>query len=192
MPPLEEILQQEAGAEIDAHLAAADAKVKEIISEAENRAKALLAEHRQRLDAAARAASQQGQSAAALIVSVARTQAQGEIMDRVRQKALEALEETAVQAQYGEVLQALAAEALKAAAGAEKLVVPPDDRERLMGWAQDRGLDLQTDPQLRLGVRIVCRGGRQVENTLPERLQRAWDTLAPEVASLLWGAKKED
>ncbi|MHB8070066.1 MAG: V-type ATP synthase subunit E [Desulfobaccales bacterium] len=187
MPQLEEILQQEAGAEIDAHLAEADSRVKEIISEAADRAKALLAEHRQRLDAEVRAAGQQAQSAAALINAVARTQAKGEVMDRVRQKVLEALAETPLQANYGEILQALAAEALKVAAEAQNLVVPPDDREKLMDWGKQQGLEVQTDPHLRLGVRIVCRGGRQVENTLPERLQRAWDTLAPEVTQLLWG-----
>jgi len=187
MPQLEETLHKEAEAEMESLLAAADVRVKQILGAAAEKAKALVAEHQQRLAAAARAAGRQAQSAAALTVAVARTRAKGEVMARVRQKVLDALEEIPAQAQYGALLQALAAEAMKAAAEPQNLVVPPDDGEKLVDWAQDHGLDLETDPHLRLGVRLICGGGRQVENTLPERLQRAWDTLAPEVARLLWG-----
>jgi len=168
----------------------ADSRAKQISSEAEKRASALLAKHRQRLEAEARAASQRVRSTADLSVAIARTRAKGEVMDLVRQKVLSALQETAAQPKYGDVLRALAEEAMAVAEAAECLVVHPDDREKLIAWARHRGLDLQTDPHLRLGVRIGCRGGKQVENTLPERLQRAWDALAPEVAKLLWGEKR--
>ena len=69
---------------------------------------------------------------------------------------------------------------------AETVVVHPDDQEKLGGWALAKGLELQTDSELRLGVRIVGRGGAKVENTLPERLRRAWSTLGPGVTKLLW------
>ena len=68
------------------------------------------------------------------------------------------------------------------------MVVNPDDKARIKDWAAGRGLELRTDPKLRLGVRIVSRGGkRSVENSLPERLDRAWNALASDVAEQLWG-----
>ena len=88
MSKLEEILQQEAEAEINSILAEADSRAREIVSQAESRAAALLAAHRQRIEAGDRAASQQARSAAELSVSSARMQAKGEVMDLLRQKVL--------------------------------------------------------------------------------------------------------
>jgi V/A-type H+-transporting ATPase subunit E len=191
MSKLEEILQQEAEAEIDEILAEADSRAAKIVSEAQNRASAKVAAHQKKIEAEARAANRQGQSTAELIVSNARVQAQGEVMDLLRQKVLLALEETASQSGYGEVLQALATEAMGVAEAPEALVVHPHDKEKLGDWARQKGLELQTDPELRLGIRIVSRNGKKVENTLPERLRRVWGTLAPEVTKLLWDRGKQ-
>ncbi len=108
MSNLEEILQAEVEAEINEILAEAEKRATKIVSEAENRAAAKVAAHRKMIDAAARAATQQAQSAAELSVANARLQAKGEVMDLLRQKVLLALEETSSQPGYGEVLQALA------------------------------------------------------------------------------------
>jgi V/A-type H+-transporting ATPase subunit E len=186
MSNLEAILQQEAEAEIDAILAEADSRAAKIVSEAQNRASAKVAAHQKKIEAEARAATRQGQSTAELIVSNTRMQAKGEVMDLLRQKVLLAFEETSYKPGYSTVLQALAEEARSVAEGAEAVVVHPHDREKLDEWALHRGLDLQTDPELRLGVRIVSGSGKKVENTLPERLQRAWGALVPEVTKLLW------
>ncbi len=186
MAKLEEILQAEVEAEINQILTEADAKVAKIESEAESRAAAKVAAHRKMIEAEARAATQQAQSAAELSVANARLQAKGEVMDLLRQKVLSALEETASQPGYGEVLQALATDAMGVAAGAEAVVVHPHDKEKLSDWARQQGLDLQTDPELHLGVRIVSRRGTSVENTLPERLRRVWNTLGPGLTGLLW------
>lgn len=186
MSKLGEILQQEANAEIKAILAEADSKARKIVSEAESRAAARVAAHRKKMAAAARAATRQAQSVAELSISSARITAKGEVMDLLRQKVLLALEEPSSQPGYGEVLQALAEEAMGVAEAAEAVVVHPGDKEKLSDWAQQRGLELRTDPGIRLGMRIVGASGTMVENTLPERLHRAWRTLAPEVAKLLW------
>jgi V/A-type H+-transporting ATPase subunit E len=186
MSKLEEILQQEANDEINAILAEADSKAREIVSEAESRAAALLAAHRQKIETGDRAATQQAQSVAELSIANARINAKGEVMDLLRQKVLLALEETSSQPGYGEVLQALAKEALGVAEEAETVVVHPHDKERLTDWTRRKGLELQTDPELRLGVRIVSRRGNKVENTLPERLHRGWGALVPKVSTLLW------
>jgi V/A-type H+/Na+-transporting ATPase subunit E len=186
MSKLEEILQQEADAEINAMLAEADSRAREIVSQAESRAAALLAAHGRRIEARERAASQQARSASELSISSARIQAKGEVMDLLRQKVLLALEKTSSQGNYGEVLQALAEQAMRGVEVAETVVVHPDDKPKLGSWALAKGLELQTDSELRLGVRIVNRRGTKVENTLPERLHRAWSKLAPGVTKLLW------
>ena len=99
---------------------------------------------------------------------------------------MHALEEIASQANFGEILQALAAEAMQAAEKAAAVVVNPDDQDKLKDWVRQQGLELQTDPNLHLGVRLVSQRGNATENTLPERLRRAWGTLGPEVSKILW------
>jgi len=186
MSKLAEILQAEVGAEIEEIAAAAEGRAAKIVSEAQSRAEDRIAEQKKKLEAEARAAAQGAQSAADLIVASARTQARGEVLDQLWQKVHLALEETAAQADYGEILQALATEAMAVAPGAAALTVNPDDQEKVKNWAREQGLELQTDPHLRLGVRLVRQSGASVENTLPERLRRAWSTLGPEVAKILW------
>jgi V/A-type H+/Na+-transporting ATPase subunit E len=186
MSKLEEILQAEVEAEINGILAEADSRAAKIVSDAESRAAARVAAHQKKIDAEARAATQQARSAAELTVSSARMEAKGEVMDRLRQQVLVALTKISSQPNYGEVLQALAEEAMDVAPGVEAVVVHPQDQEKLRDWAQHHGLDLQTDPDLHLGVRLLSRGGNSVENTLPERLRRAWNALGPEVIGLLW------
>jgi V/A-type H+/Na+-transporting ATPase subunit E len=186
MSKLAEILQAEAGAEIEEITAAADSQAAKIVSEAKSQAEDRIAEQKKKLEAEARAANQGAQSAADLIVASARTQARGEVLDQLWQKVHLALEEIAAQTDYGEILQALAREARRVAPGAAALVVNPDDQDKVKDWAREQGLELQTDPHLRLGVRIVGQSGASVENTLPERLHRAWGTLGPEVAKILW------
>ncbi|MHB9075376.1 MAG: V-type ATP synthase subunit E [Desulfobaccales bacterium] len=186
MPNLEEILQAEVASEISAILAEADVKAAKIVSEAESRAAAKVAAHGKMIDAEARAATQQAESAAELSIANARLQAKGEVMDLLRQKVLLALEETASQPGYGEMLQRLADEAMSVTEAPETVVVHPHDQEKLSDWARQKGLGLQGDPELRLGVRIVSRGGTTVENTLPERLRRVWNTLGPGLTRLLW------
>jgi V/A-type H+-transporting ATPase subunit E len=186
MSKLAEILQAEVGAEIEGIEAAAESQAARIVSEAKSHAEDRLAEQKKKLEAEARAAAQGAQSAADLIVTSARTQARGEVLDLLWQKVHLALEEIAAQADYGEILKALAVEAMKVAPGAAAIVVNPDDQEKVNEWARQQGLEIQTDPQMRLGVRIVSPSGAAIENTLPERLRRAWGTLGPEVTKILW------
>jgi V/A-type H+-transporting ATPase subunit E len=187
MSKLGDILQQEVVGEIDAILAEAASQAAKLVREADEKASARLESYRKTLNAEARAAARRAESAAQLTVSAARMAAKGRIMDSVRERALKALEETADRPDYGEILQALAEEALEAVEAAAVVVVHPDDEERLDRWAARKGLELRTDPGLRLGVRIVNRGGkRSVENSLPDRLNRAWSALASGVAQRLW------
>jgi V/A-type H+-transporting ATPase subunit E len=186
MSKLEEILQAEVAGEIDEILADAEAKAAQIVSEAKNRATVRVSEYRKMLDARRRAATQQARSASELTVSNAQTTAKGEVMDMLQKRVLQALETASSRPNYSEVLKALAQMALDVIESPMALVVHPKNEAKLSAWAEEHGLELRTDPELRLGVRIISKNGTMVENTLLERLQRAWGTLAPQVTRMLW------
>jgi V/A-type H+/Na+-transporting ATPase subunit E len=191
MSKLEEILRAEADAEIEEIRAEAEKKADKILDEAKSRAESRVAAQRKKIEAAERAAIQKARSLANHSLAVARMQAKGEMMEQVRQQAQSALDTAASQSGYGEVLRSLAAEALQLAGKAEAVVVHPSQEKKLRDWAQQQSLKLRTDPGLRLGVRILGPGGEAVENTLPERLRRAWPRLGPEVITILWERGRE-
>ena len=167
MSKLEAILSQEVEAEIQALLQEAEAKAEAVKREAEEKAKALLQARERALEAQYRAALRRAESAGELLVATARTQARGEVLEEVRRRVREALE---------------------ALPGAKALVANPEDLPHLEALARERGVELQAEPALRLGVRAVgAEGKTQVENSLLARLDRAWDALSSKVAQALWG-----
>jgi V/A-type H+-transporting ATPase subunit E len=184
---LGDILQKEALGEINAILAEAESRAVRFVRDAEEEASARLKSHQKKLQVEALAATRRARSAAELNVSTARMQAKGRVIESVRKSALKALEEVANQNNYSDILQTLAEEALKAVELGKAVVVHPDDEEKIHDWATKEGLEIRTDPGLRLGVRVIDRSGkRSVENSLPERLHRAWNALASDVAKRLW------
>ncbi len=188
MSKLGEILQQEVLAEIDGILAEADSRAEGLVREAEKKASDRMAAYERKAEAKLRAATFLAKSRAELNLSTARAQAKSQVIAVVKKKAMDALEQVSGRADFGRILEALAEEAMKAVEAAEALVVHPNDKVTLDAWAKERGFELWTDPGLHLGVRIVGHGGqRSVENSLQERLQRAWETLASAVAQRLWG-----
>ncbi len=188
MSKLREILQEEALLEVNEILSGADSKVELLIREAKSKASERVEAYRKKAEAELRAAVRRAKSVSELTISIARIQAREEVTALVREKALAALEEMATRPNYAEILEALAEEAIKAVQGAEVLVVHPGDRDKLSAWAKQKGLALQTDLGLHLGVRVVASGGqRSVENSLPQRLQREWETLVSGVAHQFWG-----
>jgi V/A-type H+-transporting ATPase subunit E len=187
MSKLDGIIHKEALAEIDQLLQEAEAKAAAVIQEAQTTASQRVAACRKSTEARVRTGVRRAESAAELTVSIASIQARGQVVARVREKALGALEEIASRPNYGEILHALADEAIKAVSAPEAVVVHPDDRDKLAGWAVQQGIELRTDPEIHLGARIISRGSRSsVENSLPERLERAWDVLVSGVVQLLW------
>ena len=187
MSKLGDILQDEARAEIAGILSDADSRAETLIQEARDKASARLAAQQKRTEAQARAASRRAESAAELTVSTARIQARGRVMALVREKALNALDDLTGKPEYSKVLQALAEEAMKAVEEPKTVVVHPSEQAVVSDWALHKKLDLRTDGALRLGVRIVSADGkRSVQNSLPGRLERAWDTLASAVEKILW------
>jgi V/A-type H+/Na+-transporting ATPase subunit E len=186
MSKLEEILQAEVDAEVQEILSDAETRAAQIISEAESRSQVRVTEYRKMLDSRKRAAAQQASSASELTVSNAQTLAKGEVMDLLRQKVLAALEETSSRPNYSKVLESLAQMAVEVVESPVAIVVHPKNQDKLGDWAEQHGLELKTDPELRLGVRIISKNGTMVENTLLERLERAWGSLAPQVTRMLW------
>ncbi len=188
MSNLREILQEEALVEANEILSEADSRADRLIREAKSKASERVETSREKAEAELHAATRRAKSAGELTVSIARIRARGEVIAQVREKVLTALEGISTKPAFREVLEALAEEAIKAVQGAEALVVNPDDRDKLDAWAKRKGLALQTDPGLHLGVRIVASGGqRSVENSLPQRLQLGWEGLVSGVAQRLWG-----
>ncbi len=188
MSKLETILQEEALREINQILAEGEEKAKAIRAQAEAKAEQVKAAAARRLEAEKRAALTRAKSAAELRVTTARMQARGEAIARVRAEAERRLAGLKDDPAYPEVLKKLAEEALAAVPGAEAVAVSPEDREHLAAWAEAKGLKLRAEPEVALGVRVYAKGGSTyVENTLPGRLDRAWETLAAEVAAVLWG-----
>jgi V/A-type H+-transporting ATPase subunit E len=188
MSKVGDVLQEEALAEINSILTEADSKAAMLVREAEKQASDRVAAFRKRVEAEVRAADRRAKNATELTLATARMQARGQAIVLVKEKVSTGLEEIALRPNYDKILEALAEEAVKAVEAPEAVVVHPDDKTKLSTWAIQKGLDLRTDPGLRLGVRIVARGGqRSVENSLPERLRRAWETLAPGLAQRLWG-----
>jgi V/A-type H+-transporting ATPase subunit E len=187
MSKLGEILQQEVLAEIGGILAEADSKAESLVREAKKKASDRMATSEKKAVAKLRAATFLAESTAELNLSTARMQAKSQVIAVVKKKAMDALEQAGCRPDFDRVLEALAEEAMKVIEAPEALVVNPKDEVKLNAWAKRKGLELRTDPGLRLGVRIVAYGGqRSVENSLPERLNRAWERLASGVAQRLW------
>jgi len=188
MSKLEDILQNEVAAEIGAIAAEAEARAKAIVEAALANAEALKASKLRQLEAQHAAALRRAESAAELLLSQARITARGQVMDRVRAEVGESLHHLTQKPEFASILQKLADEALSNLGRAESAVVNPAHAALLSEWAQRHGLQLKTDPSIRDGVRLVAVGGRAfVQNTLSERLERAWDALSAKAAKAIWG-----
>lgn len=188
MSNLREILQQEALAEINEILSEAESRADVIIRNAKREASERVAAYREKAEAELRTATRRAKSASELTRSISRIRAREDGIVLLREKALAALEEISTKPTFGGILEALAEEATQAVQGAETLVVHPDDRDKISAWAERKGLALQTDRGIHLGIRILASGGqRSVENSLPQRLQRGWETLISGVAKWFWG-----
>ncbi|WP_456411622.1 V-type ATP synthase subunit E [Oceanithermus sp.] len=187
MSKLETILQEEVLAEIQKLMAEAEAEAERIVAEAKEKAEAMVSAQQRKLEAQKQAELHRAESAAELAVATARVEAKGEVIAEVYRKVRERLEALAGTPEYPTILERLAEEAVEAVGRAEAVIVHPDDAPRLKGWAESRGLELSTSPEVRLGVVAVAAGGKtQVANTLPDRLERAWEVLSAKVSQALW------
>jgi V/A-type H+-transporting ATPase subunit E len=188
MSKLNDILQEEVLSEVNQILAEADSRAEKLIAEAKSKASERVEAYRKKVEAELQAAIRGMKSSRELTLSIARIRAREHGINLVRERVLAALEKIPTKQNYGEILEALAEEAFKAVEAAETAAVHPDDQDKLSAWAKQKGLELTTDPALRLGVRITTPGGGQsVENSLPKRLERGWEMLLSGVVQRLWG-----
>lgn len=187
MSKLEDILQKEVAAEIGAITAEAEARARAIVEAAMANAEAIRANKQRLLEAERAAALRRAESAAELLLSQARITARGQVMDRVKSEARQALQQITSQPEFGAILQKLADEALQSIGKAESVLVNLAHASLLSTWAQSKGLQLKTDETICDGVRLVAQGGRAfVQNTLTERLERSWDALSLKAARAIW------
>lgn len=188
MANLADILQSEVASEISALVTEAEARVKAIVDAATEKAEAMKANKQRLLESEHAAALRRAESAAELMVNQARIAARGQAVDQVKSGALSALQKLASSKEFGAILTRLAEEALGSVSKAEAVVVNPAHASLLQGWAQSKGLKLVSDPAVNYGVRLVAEGGKSyVQNSLTERLERAWDSLSAKAAKAIWG-----
>ncbi|ADR36918.1 H+transporting two-sector ATPase E subunit [Oceanithermus profundus DSM 14977] len=187
MSKLETILQEEVLAEIQQLMAKAEEEAAAIVAEAKEKAEALVAAQQRKLETRKQAELHRAESAAELAVTTARVEAKGEVIATIYREVQGRLEELPQNPEYPTLLERLAEEAVAAVGEAEAIVVHPDDVPRLKGWAEGKGLAVQADDAVRLGVVAVAKGGKtRVANTLPDRLERAWEVLSAKVSQVLW------
>lgn len=187
MSKLETILQEEVLAEIQQIMAEAEAEAERIVEAAKEKAAATIAAQKRKLEAQKNAELHRAESAAELAVATARVEAKGKVIGEVYKRVQEKLRALPQDPEYPTVLEQLAAEAVSAVGEAEAIIVGPDDEARLKGWAEGKGLQIRTSPEVELGVVAVSKGGKtQVANTLPDRLERAWEVLSAKVTKVLW------
>ncbi len=187
MSKLETILQEEVLAEIQQLMAKAEEEAAKIVAEAKEKAEALVAAQKRKLEARKVAELHRAESAAELAVTTARVKAKGEVITKIYHEVRGRLEALPQSPEYPTLLERLAEEAVAAVGEAEAVVVNPEDAARLKGWAEARGLEVRTEDEVRLGVVAVAKGGKtRVANTLPDRLERAWEVLSAKVSQILW------
>ncbi len=188
MSKLEDILQNEVAAEIGAVVSATEAQVKTIVEAATQKAEALKANRERQLNVEQAAAVRRAESAAELMLNQARIAARGQAVDQVKSGVMQALQGMAAQSGFAEVLKKLANEALSGLGKAEAVVVNPAHTASLEAWAKEKGLKLISDANVNHGVRLIAEGGQsQIQNVLPERLERAWGVLSAKAAKAIWG-----
>ena len=187
MSKLETILQEEVLAEIQQIMSQAAVEAEQIVSAAREKAEAMVSAQKRKLEAQKAAELHRAESAAELAVATARVEAKGKVIGEIYERVRRRLSSLPESSEYPTILERLAAEAVDAVGEAEAIVVGPADEARLKGWAESRGLELRTSPEIELGVVAVSRGGKtQVANTLPDRLERAWEVLSAKVSQVLW------
>lgn len=193
MANLTALLDQEASAEIDAILSEAKQRASEIVAEAREKADAHLAQRARAAQLQHEASLVRARSAAQLEASSMKLRTQYEAVERVfaeAERRVSAL--TGDAKRYPEVFNRLLAEAIEALGSGQValVVVNPDDRRLVDAFVKEHGLDLEVrpDPSISGGVRVKARGANvSVENSLPDRLARARQSVAGEVAQLLSG-----
>ncbi|MDQ3397821.1 MAG: V-type ATP synthase subunit E [Deinococcota bacterium] len=193
MANLAALLDQEASTEINAIISEAETRASEIVAEARERAEAHLAQKKRATEVQTQASLVRAKSAAQLEASSLKLRAQHAAVEAVFAEAgarLRALVKD--RERYPDILRKLLAEAASALGEGQvgRIIVNPQDRKLVSGFMADLKLeaDLASDDAVLGGVRAKAKGASvSVENTLADRLARAREEMAGEVAQTLLG-----
>jgi V/A-type H+-transporting ATPase subunit E len=188
------LLDQEAGAEVDAILAEARSRVSELAAAAKAREKARLAQAQHALAAQFEAAMVRAKSAAQLEATAVKLRAQHQMVEAVVAQAAKEFDSLIGNAKryqpvllklLNEAIDALGGEAIKVAS----VTVNPDDQGLITAVAKKLNLEaeIKTDPGLRGGVKVRSADANvSVTNSLPERLAAVREELTAEISRLLF------
>jgi vacuolar-type H+-ATPase subunit E/Vma4 len=184
------LLEHEASAEIDAILTEARERAAAIVAQARGEAEAAQAARERASKGQAEALRVRAQSAAQLEASSLRLRAQHEAVESVFTQVREALAALARDGgRYERVLDALVAEALAALRGepAVEVVVAERDVPLALSLLKRHGVAVPVVPgDVEGGVRIRTGRGSSIENTLAGRLASLREELASQVTKVLF------
>lgn len=180
---LDQLLENEARAEIDRIRAEGRSQAEAIVRAAQERSEATLASRKRALDAQLAAGVVRAQSGATLEVSAARLNASDSGMKRAFEIAEQQLHGVTGLPEYREILSRLISEARGAIGAVEALEVNPADVALASELVQD--VEVRANPAVVGGVRAVGPGGKSgITNTLLGRLARVREGIAPQVAKV--------
>jgi V/A-type H+-transporting ATPase subunit E len=192
------LLDQEAGAEIDAILAEARSRVSELVAAAKEREEARLAQARRTLATQHEAAMVRAESAAQLEATAVKLRAQHQVVEAVFSQAAKELDALIGDAKrYQPVLLKLLNEAIDALGGEAvkiaSVTVNPDDQGLITAVAKKLNLaaEIKTDPELRGGVKVTAADANvSITNSLPVRLAAVREELTTDLSRLLFAPKE--
>lgn len=198
MVKLAALLDQEAGAEIEAILAEARSRVSELVAAAKEREEVRLAQAQRILAAQHKAAMVRAESAAQLEATALKLRAQHQVIEAVFAQAAQELNSLIGDAKryqpmllklLNEAIDALGGEAVKVAS----ITVNPDDLELITVVAKKLNLaaEIKTDPELRGGVKVAAADANvSITNSLPMRLAAVREELTTDLSRLLFAPKE--
>ncbi|MBS3968116.1 MAG: V-type ATP synthase subunit E [Truepera sp.] len=198
MVKLAALLDQEAGAEIEAILAEARSRVSELVAAAKEREEARLVQAQLALKAQHEAAMVRAESAAQLEATAVKLRAQHQVVEAVFAQAAQELDSLIGNAKrYQPVLLKLLNEAIDALGGeavqVASVTVNPDDQELITAVAKKLNLaaEIKTDPELRGGVKVAAADANvSITNSLPVRLAAVREELTTDLSRLLFAPKE--
>lgn len=184
------LLEREGAAEREQVLTEARAQAAAVTTEAKRQADEMLAAHKERLAAEAKAALVKAQSTAQLRAASLVLKVKDEAISTVFSGAEAELSRLVSNGQrYPAALRMFIEEGLRGFPGRALVAVNPADQSIAQALVKERGWEvtIQADPAVQGGARISSPDGRLVvTNTLTSRLDRARPMLAAEVAGVLW------
>lgn len=183
---LDKLLENEAQSEIERIRGEARDRAALIVRQAQEQAQDLIDSRTRQLDTQAQASTVRARSAAELELNAARLTAGESGIKRAFVLAHNELLAVTRVPEYQDIMARLIAEARMTVPHAAVVEVHPSEVAVARAIVTD--LEVRENPQLQGGVRLISKDGKSgVTNTLPARLERLRDSLAPQISRMLEG-----